>query len=69
MFRDTVRTAVEVARDDWLVTIGIDPVSPSPAFGYIHLGDALAGHPGALRGARVRREAVGAGRQGVRRER
>jgi len=49
VFRETVRLAVEVARDDWLVTIGIDPVTPSPAFGYVHLGDDLPGHPGASR--------------------
>ncbi len=46
-FGAVVRTAVEAARADWLVTIGIDPTFPSSAFGYIHLGDALAGHPGA----------------------
>jgi mannose-1-phosphate guanylyltransferase len=45
-FGAAVRTAVAAARDDWLVTIGIDPTSPSSAFGYIHLGDDLAGHPG-----------------------
>ena len=49
VFRETVRLAVDVARDDWLVTIGIDPVTPSPAFGYVHLGDDLPGHPGASR--------------------
>jgi mannose-1-phosphate guanylyltransferase len=49
VFRETVRLAAEVARDDWLVTIGIDPVTPSPAFGYVHLGDGLAEHPGASR--------------------
>lgn len=47
LFGDAVRTAVEVARDDWLVTLGIEPAFPSSAFGYIHLGDELAGHPGA----------------------
>ncbi len=46
-FGAAVRTAVEAARADWLVTIGIDPTFPSSAFGYIHLGDDLAGHPGA----------------------
>ncbi len=46
VFRETVRTAVEAARDDRLVTIGIDPVAPSPGFGYIHLGAELPGHPG-----------------------
>ena len=49
VFRETVRLAVEVARDDWLVTIGIDPISPSPAFGYVHLGRELDEHPGASR--------------------
>jgi mannose-1-phosphate guanylyltransferase len=48
VFRETVAVAVETARDDWLVTIGIDPVVPSPAFGYIHLGEALPGHAGAF---------------------
>ena len=48
VFRDTVRLAVAAARDDWLVTIGIDPVSPSPAFGYVHLGAGLVEHPGAF---------------------
>ncbi|ABL80921.1 MULTISPECIES: mannose-1-phosphate guanylyltransferase [unclassified Nocardioides] len=46
-FAEAVRIAAEVARDDWLVTLGIQPVFPSSAFGYIHLGDPLAGHAGA----------------------
>ncbi len=46
-FAASVRVAAEVARDDWLVTLGIEPAFPSSAFGYIHLGDALPGHPGA----------------------
>ncbi|GCD91656.1 mannose-1-phosphate guanylyltransferase [Nocardioides sp. LS1] len=46
-FADAVRTAVEAARDDWLVTLGIEPTFPSSAFGYIHLGEELAGRPGA----------------------
>lgn len=45
-FGGAVRTAVAAARDEWLVTIGIDPAFPSSAFGYIHLGDDLPGHPG-----------------------
>ncbi|WP_372736602.1 mannose-1-phosphate guanylyltransferase [Nocardioides sp.] len=49
VFRETVRTAVRAAQDDWLVTIGIDPLIPSPAFGYIHLGDPLESHPGAFK--------------------
>jgi mannose-1-phosphate guanylyltransferase len=47
VFADCVRTAAEVARDDWLVTLGIEPAFPSSAFGYVHLGEPLAGHPGA----------------------
>ncbi|WP_300406352.1 sugar phosphate nucleotidyltransferase [Nocardioides sp.] len=46
-FGRAVEVAAAAARDDWLVTIGIDPTFPSSAFGYIHLGDDLAGHPGA----------------------
>jgi mannose-1-phosphate guanylyltransferase len=47
-FRRTVGVAVEAARDDWLVTIGIEPTHASTAFGYIHLGDPLPGHDGAF---------------------
>ena len=47
LFADSVRRAVAVARDDWLVTLGIEPTFPSPAFGYIHVGEALPGHDGA----------------------
>ncbi len=46
-FGAVVRQSVEAAREDWLVTIGIEPTFPSSAFGYIHLGDELPGHPGA----------------------
>ncbi|GEP36775.1 mannose-1-phosphate guanyltransferase [Nocardioides psychrotolerans] len=46
-FGDCVRTAVRVALDGWLVTLGIEPTFPSSAFGYIHLGDPLPDHPGA----------------------
>jgi len=46
-FATSVRLAVEVAREDWLVTLGIEPAFPSSAFGYVHLGGELAGHPGA----------------------
>ena len=46
-FADAVRLAVEVARDDWLVTIGIEPTHASTAFGYMLTGEPLADHPGA----------------------
>jgi mannose-1-phosphate guanylyltransferase len=45
-FGQSVRVAVQAARRDWLVTLGIEPTHPSSAFGYIHLGDELAGLPG-----------------------
>ncbi|WP_372728117.1 mannose-1-phosphate guanylyltransferase [Nocardioides sp.] len=44
-FQVAVTRAVEAARQDWLVTLGIEPTSPSPAFGYIHLGEPLPGLP------------------------
>lgn len=47
LFADSVRAAASVARDDWLVTLGIEPAFPSSAFGYIHLGDPLPGHDAA----------------------
>lgn len=45
-FARCVATAVGVAREGWLVTLGIEPTFASSAFGYVHLGDALEGHPG-----------------------
>lgn len=46
-FAAVVRLAAEVARDDWLVTIGIEPTHASTAFGYMRMGEPLAEHPGA----------------------
>jgi mannose-1-phosphate guanylyltransferase len=46
-FERAVGLAVQVARDDWLVTIGIEPTYASAAFGYLRQGDPLAAHPGA----------------------
>jgi mannose-1-phosphate guanylyltransferase len=48
LFEQTVALAVEVARDDWLVTVGIRPSGPSTAFGYVRQGGALPGHDGAF---------------------
>jgi mannose-1-phosphate guanylyltransferase len=48
-FRATVGEAVAAAREDWLVTIGIEPTFASSAFGYIQQGDALPGHARARR--------------------
>jgi len=50
-FRRTVISAVDAARDDWLVTVGIEPTHPSTAFGYIHLGDPLPGSPSSGKGS------------------
>jgi mannose-1-phosphate guanylyltransferase len=47
-FEAAVRLAEEVARDDWLVTIGIRPTGPSTAFGYVQAGEPLSGHEGAF---------------------
>ncbi len=43
-FHRTVVEAVAAAREDWLVTIGIEPTFPSSAFGYIRQGSGLPGH-------------------------
>jgi mannose-1-phosphate guanylyltransferase len=47
LFAEAVRRAIDVARDDWLVTLGIEPTFPSSAFGYVHVGEPLPAHPGA----------------------
>lgn len=46
-FETAVRLAVDTARQDWLVTLGIEPTFPSEAFGYIHLGSELPALAGA----------------------
>ena len=43
-FEVAVRRAVDAARDDWLVTLGITPTSAATGYGYVRLGDPLAGH-------------------------
>ncbi|MGI8645204.1 MAG: mannose-1-phosphate guanylyltransferase, partial [Nocardioides sp.] len=45
-FQACVRQAAAVARDGWLVTIGIEPTRPATGFGYVELGADLPGHPG-----------------------
>ena len=43
-FRETLATAVQVAREQHgLVTVGIVPTRPDPGFGYIEPGDAVGG--------------------------
>ena len=46
-FEHAVRLATAVARDGWLVTIGIEPTRPATAFGYIRQGARLEEHAGA----------------------
>jgi mannose-1-phosphate guanylyltransferase len=48
VFQRAVALAVDVARDDWLVTIAIEPTEPATAFGYVRQGAALEAHPGAF---------------------
>lgn len=40
-FRQALRTAVEVAKNGYLVTFGITPTYPATGYGYIQCGDAL----------------------------
>lgn len=42
-FSASVREAAEVAAQGWLVTIGIEPATPSTGFGYVRAGSALDG--------------------------
>jgi mannose-1-phosphate guanylyltransferase len=43
LFNYVMREALEVARQHYLVTLGITPTSPSTAYGYIQQGDPLPG--------------------------
>ncbi len=45
-FLRTVDAALPAARDGWLVTFSILPTRPETGYGYIRLGQPLAGHPG-----------------------
>lgn len=44
LFDYLLRAAVEVARTDYLVTLGITPTYPSTAYGYIQQGLPVEGH-------------------------
>lgn len=41
VFHDTIRAAVEVAREGYLVTVGITPTAPETGYGYIRTGAPL----------------------------
>jgi mannose-1-phosphate guanylyltransferase len=45
-FTEAVHTAVSVAREGWLVTLGIIPTFASAAYGYVHAPVELPGHAG-----------------------
>jgi mannose-1-phosphate guanylyltransferase len=47
MFIDVVRSAIDAAADDYLVTVGITPTEPATGYGYIRHGAPLRA-PGAL---------------------
>ena len=44
-FGASVREGAELAAEGWLVTIGIEPGSPSTGFGYVRAGDPVPGFP------------------------
>ena len=69
LFEQAVALAAEVARDDWLVTVGIRPTGPSTAFGYVRQGAALRRPRRCVRGRGVRGEAVRRGGPELRRSR
>ncbi len=41
LFLQLMEVAVEIARDNYLVTLGISPTSPATGYGYIQRGDIL----------------------------
>lgn len=45
-FESDVRAAIEVARQGYLVTIGIEPDYPETGYGYIHVGESLGAFEG-----------------------
>jgi len=48
-FRDVLHHAALVAEDGWLVTFGVQPSGPESGYGYIELGEPLAGEGEAYR--------------------
>jgi mannose-1-phosphate guanylyltransferase len=42
MFHRVIRVAVQVARKDYLVTLGVSPTFPATGYGYIQRGDPLS---------------------------
>lgn len=52
-FAADAQRAAALANDGWLVTFGIRPTHPETGFGYIRMGDSIAGHEGRAVGAFV----------------
>jgi mannose-1-phosphate guanylyltransferase len=46
IFEQTVRAAIDVARQGYLVTIGIEPTYPETGYGYINAGDTIGSFHG-----------------------
>jgi mannose-1-phosphate guanylyltransferase len=55
-FRELLRAAAQVAEQDFLVTLGIEPAFPATGFGYIQRGERLGDYGGfvAFRAARFK---------------
>ena len=45
-FHQLLRSAFLVARDGYLVTLGIEPTAPSTGYGYIHRGESIGKYQG-----------------------
>ncbi len=45
-FKHLLRAAMQVAQDGYLVTLGIEPTSPSTAYGYIQRGESIGVYHG-----------------------
>lgn len=52
-FAAALRTAADAAAQGAIVTLGIRPSRPETGYGYLHLGDALAGAPEGVRTVRA----------------
>lgn len=52
-FVAALRTAADAAAQGAIVTLGIRPSRPETGYGYLHLGDALAGAPEGVRTVRA----------------
>ncbi len=42
LFFNALNTSLNVAKEGWIVTLGIEPTSPTPNFGYIQTGEEVS---------------------------